>query len=212
MKKNHNILFVILAAALLIGGSVWYYFYWQGHMYYTTDNAKVAAKTYVLTPPAGGGGEIVRLNCELGAFVNAGQTLARFRNGTAVKSPVDGFVIKTDVVPRQIVTAATVIAVVADIDRMHIGANVEETDIMKIREGQPVEVRLDAVPGKVFAGYVSLVDYVTQSLLSGAAGSFTTSGTYTKVTQLIPIEIMLYEDVPLEYMLGTNASVKIRIN
>ena len=41
--------------------------------------------------------------------------------------------------------------------------------------------------------------------------SFTTSGTYTKVTQLIPVKIKLLDDIDLADIIGTNATVKIRI-
>lgn len=41
--------------------------------------------------------------------------------------------------------------------------------------------------------------------------SFTTSGSYTKVTQLLPVKIKLVEDVDLTPIIGTNSTVKIRI-
>ena len=48
-------------------------------------------------------------------------------------------------------------------------------------------------------------------MLTGSATSFTTSGTYTKVTQLIPVKIKLLDNVDLADIIGTNATVKIRI-
>ena len=42
--------------------------------------------------------------------------------------------------------------------------------------------------------------------------SFSTSGTYTKTTQLIPIKIKLVNsDIPLENIIGTNATVNIKV-
>ncbi len=46
---------------------------------------------------------------------------------------------------------------------------------------------------------------------SQSVNSFTTSGTYTKVTQLIPVKIRLVENLNLADIIGTNATVKIRI-
>ena len=66
----------------------------------------------------------------------------------------------------------------------------EESDILKIHTGQEVSVFLD-VYGRSFDGYVQEVNTVTSNRLSGGATSFTTSGTYTKVTQLIPVRIKL---------------------
>jgi multidrug resistance efflux pump len=93
---------------------------------------------------------------------------------------------------------------------MYITANVEETNILKIQKGQSVAVSLDAY-GRSFAGYVEDVNTVTSTKLSGGISSFTTSGTYTKVTQLIPVKIKLVDNVDLADIIGTNATVKIRI-
>ena len=76
--------------------------------------------------------------------------------------------------------------------------------------GQSVSVSLDAY-GRSFDGYVEDVNAVTSTKLTGSATSFTTSGTYTKVTQLIPIKIKLLDNVDLADIIGTNATVKIRI-
>ena len=71
-------------------------------------------------------------------------------------------------------------------------------------------VSLDAY-GRSFDGYVQEVDTVTSTRLTGSLSSFTTSGTYTKVTQLIPIKIRLLDDMDLADIIGTNATVRIRI-
>ena len=77
--------------------------------------------------------------------------------------------------------------------------------------GQSVSVYLDAY-GRSFDGYVEDLNTVTSTELTGSAISFTTSGTYTKVTQLIPIKIKLLDDsIDLADIIGTNATVKIRI-
>jgi len=108
------------------------------------------------------------------------------------------------------VTPSVVIMVVAKTSDIYITANVEETNILKLHPGQPVTVSLDAY-GRSFDGYVDDVNTVTSSRLSGLASSFTTSGTYTKVTQLIPVKIRLLNDINLADIIGTNATVKIRI-
>jgi multidrug resistance efflux pump len=99
---------------------------------------------------------------------------------------------------------------VAKTSDIYITANVEETNILNIHTGQSVTVSLDAY-GRSFAGYVEDVNTVTSTKLSGSATSFTTSGTYTKVTQLIPVKIKLVDDIDLTSIIGTNATVKIRV-
>jgi multidrug resistance efflux pump len=110
------------------------------------------------------------------------------------------------------VSATDDIFVVAGTDDMYITANIEETNIEKIAEGQDVKVSLDAYDGETFDGYVDSIDQYTSTELSGSVTSFTTTGTYTKVTQLIPVKIKLNDDtVDLSSIIGTNATVKIKV-
>ena len=195
---------VILLAGLSIAG----YFIYEGSFYYQTDNAKVDTVIYQLT--ANASGQLVRMDVSRGDEVKAGQVLAQVEKGPYVRSPVDGTVIDVKMQQGDYVTASDVILVVAKTSDMYITANVEETNILKIQMGQSVTVSLDAY-GRSFDGYVAAVNTVTSTKLAGSATSFTTSGTYTKVTQLIPIKIKLLDNVDLADIIGTNATVKIRI-
>ena len=195
---------VILLAGLGIAG----YFIYEGSFYYQTDNAKVDAAIYQLTADANG--QLVRMDVSQGDEVKAGQVLAQVLNGPFVRSPVDGTVTDTRMQKGDYATPGDVILVIARTSDMYITANVEETNILKIQKGQSVSVSLDAY-GQSFDGYVEDVNSVTSTKLTGSATSFTTSGTYTKVTQLIPIKIKLLDNVDLASIIGTNATVKIRI-
>ena len=195
---------VILLASLGIAG----YFIYEGSFYYQTDNAKVDTIIHQLT--ANASGQLVRLYVSQGDQVKAGQVLAQVEKGPYLRSPVDGTVTEVKMQQGDYATPSDVILVVAKTSDMYITANVEETNILKIQMGQSVQVSLDAY-GRSFEGYVDEVNSVTSTKLSGTAGSFTTSGTYTKVTQLIPIKIKLLDNVDLANIIGTNATVKIRI-
>lgn len=195
---------VILLAGLGIAG----YFIYEGSFYYQTDNAKVDTVIYQLT--ANASGQLVKMDVSQGDKVKAGQVLAQVEKGPYVRSPVDGTVTDVKMQQGNYVTASDVILVVAKTSDVYITANVEETNILKIQMGQSVSVSLDAY-GRSFDGYVEGVNTVTSAKLTGSATSFTTSGTYTKVTQLIPIKIKLLDNVDLADIIGTNATVKIRI-
>ena len=195
---------VILLAGLGIAG----YFIYEGSFYYQTDNAKVDTMIYQLT--ANASGQLVRMEVSQGDEVKAGQVLAQVEKGPYVRSPIDGTVTDVRMQQEDYVSASDVILVVAKTSDMYITANVEETNILKIQMGQSVSVSLDAY-GRSFDGYVEDVNTVTSTKLTGSATSFTTSGTYTKVTQLISIKIKLLDNVDLADIIGTNASVKIKI-
>jgi HlyD family secretion protein len=66
---------------------------------------------------------------------------------------------------------------IADMSVVTAEVKVDETDIVNVRIGQPAEVTIDAVPGKIFKGHVTLVG--DQALLrsTGVATSQSTTGT-----------------------------------
>ena len=193
---------------VLVGAGVAAYFIYEGTFYYQTDNAKVDAQIYQLTAHASG--KLVKMLAIPGQQVTAGQVLARVNDGPDILSPVDGTITDVRLDKGDYVNASDVLMTVANTADVSITANVEESNILKIRRGQPVSVSLDAY-GRSFDGYVETVSPVTSSKLSGALTSFTTSGTYTKVTQLLPVKIKLRDAVDLADIIGTNATVKIRI-
>jgi len=201
---------MIIAAAIVIvlaGSGIAGYFFYEGSVYYQTDNAKVDTTIYQLTPNSSGKLEAVYVS--RGDEVRAAQVLVQV-NGSYVRSPIDGTVIDVKMEAGDYATPADVVVVVAKTSDIYITANVEETDILKIHAGQSVAVSLDAY-GRSFDGVVQDVNTVTSAKLTGALTSFTTSGTYTKVTQLIPVKIKVLDDIDLADIIGTNATVKIRI-
>jgi multidrug resistance efflux pump len=207
-KINKPLLIVIALVILLAGAGFGAYFIYEGNTYYKTDNARVDTMIYQLT--ANARGELEKVYVSQSDEVTAGQVLARVENGSFIRSPINGTVIDVKLTEGDYVTAADIVMVVAKTAEIYITANVEETNILKIHSGQSVTVSLDAY-GKSFDGYVEDVNTVTSTKLTGSASSFTTSGTYTKVTQLIPIKIQLLDDIDLTHIIGTNATVKIRI-
>ena len=207
-KISKRVLVIVAIAIVLAGFGVAGYFIYEGSFYYQTDNAKVDTALYQLT--ANASGPLITMNVSQGDEVKAGEMLARVEHGPFLRSPVDGTVTEVNMQQGDYVTPTDVILVVAETSDIYITANVEETNILKIHPGQSVTVSLDAY-GQSFDGYVQEVDTVTSTKLSGSLTSFTTSGTYTKVTQLIPVKIRLLEDIDLADIIGTNATVKIRI-
>ena len=80
---------------------------------------------------------------------------------TDIYSPISGVIIQKLVEEGQIISSGvsnvsggTPLAEIADMSRIFIIADVDETDIGSIREGQKVEVTADAFYGKIFKGKV----------------------------------------------------------
>jgi HlyD family secretion protein len=74
-------------------------------------------------------------------------------------------------------TEGSTIMTIADMSVVTAEVKVDETDIVNIKMGQPADVTVDAIPGKVFKGHVTLVG--DQALLrsTGVATSQSTTGT-----------------------------------
>jgi multidrug resistance efflux pump len=207
-KINKGLLVIVAIVIVLAGLGIAGYFIYEGNFYYQTDNAKVDAMVYQLSASASG--KLEKLYVSQGEDVKAGQILAQVENGSLIRSPIDGTVININLQEGDYVTPANILLVVANTSDIYITANVEETNILKIHPGQSTTVSLDAY-GQNFEGFVDVVNTVTSTKLSGSLTSFTTSGTYTKVTQLIPVKIRLIGAIDLADIIGTNATVKIRI-
>jgi HlyD family secretion protein len=102
---------------------------------------------------------------------------------TIAIAPFDGIVTNMPVKEGETVvtgiqnTAGSTLMTLADMSKITAEVKVDETDIVNIKDGQPADVTVDAIPGKVFKGHVTLVG--DQALLrsTGIATSQSTTGT-----------------------------------
>jgi hypothetical protein len=80
---------------------------------------------------------------------------------TVITSPIDGIVISRDVDPGQTVAASMnaprLFVIAADLTKMQVVANIDESDVGKMRPGQVVSFRVDAFPTDTFLGAVQQV-------------------------------------------------------
>lgn len=208
MKIPKKIIYPVLIVLVIVSCSIGYYFYSTNVLYFKTDNAKITSKMYTITPVTNG--KVIEWNVDVGDVVKKDQVLGRQQVLPYITSPINGTIVKNDVVKNETVSAATVLAIVADTDNMYVGVNIEETDIRKILVGQDVKITLDAYPDKTFKGKVTEIDNTTQTYFSGTS-SLSTSGTYTKVTQLVPVKVSIENNDNLPLTLGMNAIVKIKL-
>lgn len=208
MKIPKKIIYPVLIVLVIVSCNIGYYFYSTNVLYFKTDNAKITSKMYTITPVTNG--KVIEWNVDVGDVVKKDQVLGRQQVLPYITSPINGTIVKNDVVKNETVSAATPLAIVADTDNMYVGVNIEETDIRKILVGQDVKITLDAYPDKTFKGKVTEIDNTTQTYFSGTS-SLSTSGTYTKVTQLVPVKVSIENNDNLPLTLGMNAIVKIKL-
>jgi membrane fusion protein (multidrug efflux system) len=124
---------------------------------------------------------------------------------TTVVAPVDGTVSRLAVHPGQAVQpGSTLLAVVPT--EAYVVANLKETEVAGVHAGEPVEIRVDALPGEVLHGHVESVSAGTGARFSLLPPDNAT-GNFVKVVQRVPVRIAL--DEPHDLRAGLSAEVTI---
>ncbi|MBX2946407.1 MAG: HlyD family efflux transporter periplasmic adaptor subunit [Cyclobacteriaceae bacterium] len=89
-----------------------------------------------------------------------------------IRSQVDGTVYRTFKEQGELIRRTEVIAVVGSADAYYLQLNIDELDIQRVREGQPVLVKIDAYPQQIFNAEITriypLVDGRQQSFRADA--------------------------------------------
>lgn len=125
---------------------------------------------------------------------------------TAVRAPVDG------IFSNRLVNAGDFVAVgqrlgnVVPLDDVYIDANFKETQLKRIRPGQPVTIKVDAYGMRKFSG-------VVDSIAAGSGSVFTllppdnATGNFTKIVQRVPVRIRVPKAVAKQNLLRAGMSV-----
>jgi membrane fusion protein (multidrug efflux system) len=136
-------------------------------------------------------------------------TLARAERDldfTAVRAPVDGTFSNRIVNSGDFIAVGQRLGNVVPLDDVFIDANFKETQLKRIRPGQPVTISVDAYGHRKFSGFVDSI--------SPAAGSVFTllppdnaTGNFTKIVQRLPVRIRVPKDVARQNLLRAGMSV-----
>ena len=213
-KKKIIIMSVVALMVIAIFCVVAYYWY-NGTYFASTDNASVTADTSnavtLITA------KLTELNVQIGDTVKENSIIARQDmkgqiasnvENSVVRAPVSGIVLQTYGVVGEVLPAGTAVAVLVDPSLIYINANIDETDMRKVKTGQKTDIFIDQFPGVQFEGKVYEIGQASQSFFSILPQQ--TSGTYTKVVQTVPVKISV-EKGDYKLLPGTNAYVKIHV-
>ena len=109
-----------------------------------------------------------------------------------IVSPADGRVVMTFVRKGEHVSPGQRILMFHDPNEIWVEANVKETDVGLLKPGMKAEIRVDAYPGKVFAGEVFRIGQAATNKFALLPDP-NPSGNFTKITQRLPVRILLTE-------------------
>jgi membrane fusion protein (multidrug efflux system) len=128
---------------------------------------------------------------------------------TEVHAPADGFVTQTDrlQVGNAVLPGLAVVTIVRSGDTW-IEANYKETDLAKMAPGQPAEVKLDAYPSAKIRGHVASIGRGTGSEFSILPAQ-NASGNWVKVTQRVPVRIVIDGEPQRPLIAGLSAEVTV---
>ncbi|SNT61061.1 membrane fusion protein, multidrug efflux system [Tardiphaga sp. OK246] len=130
---------------------------------------------------------------------------------TTVKSPVDGIFSNRLVSTGDFISAGQRLGNVVPLNDVYIDANFKETQLRRLKPGQPVSIELDADSSRAIEGTV-------ESLAPAAGSVFTllppdnATGNFTKIVQRVPVRLRVPADVAKENLLRAGMSVYVRVN
>lgn len=133
---------------------------------------------------------------------------------TEIRSPAAGTIAQKLVDSGEMVaTGQPLFTITRDVDGSDISviANLEETKIWRIEVGQTAEFTVDAYPGVHFQGRVVEIRAGTESQFSLIPAQ-QPSGSFTKVTQRIPVKIAVISDKGYRLSPGMSAVVRIDVD
>jgi HlyD family secretion protein len=144
--------------------------------------------------------EVARLSA---ALTGARDNLSK----TTYRSPIDGKITALNIEAGEIVVtgtmnnAGTQILTVADISKMLVRADVDETDVVDVRPGQPAKITVDAMPDTSFAGVVTEVGNSASRETNTAGASGQTN---------FEVKVLFHDEV-LAVRPGMTADVEIEV-
>ena len=109
---------------------------------------------------------------------------------TRITAPVDGTVGARTLRLGQFVQAGTQLMAVVPLDAVYVVANFKETQLTYVRNGQPVEVRIDGFHGTKLKGHVDSLSPAS-GLEFALLPPDNATGNFTKIVQRVPVKIAL---------------------
>jgi membrane fusion protein (multidrug efflux system) len=109
---------------------------------------------------------------------------------TLVKAPVAGIVAQRNVDAGKYLEAGQPFLSLVETRNVWVEANFKETQMQRLRIGEPVAIEVDAYPGVTFRGHI-------QSFQPGTGANFSilppenATGNFVKIVQRVPVKIAL---------------------
>lgn len=100
---------------------------------------------------------------------------------------------------------------IVPVEQIYLEANFKETQLGLMRQGQPADIEVDALPGIAIRGHVA-------SLAPGTGAQFSllppqnATGNFTKIVQRVPVRIAIDSDPAIRRLLIPGLSVEVSVD
>ncbi|MCB2409278.1 HlyD family secretion protein [Hymenobacter lucidus] len=131
---------------------------------------------------------------------------------TTIVAPGNGIVSRKNVQPGQVVSPGQQLMGLVASEKTWVVANFKETQLEKMKVGQPVTVEVDAYPNQEFEGHIESLSAATGARFALLPPD-NASGNFVKVTQRVPVKIALDKvdpEHPLRAGMSVTATVKVK--
>lgn len=152
--------------------------------------------------------EAERLSAELRTAVDRARRDLDF---TVIRAPFDGVVGNKAVEAGAYVAPGTRVAALVPLQSVRIDANFKETQVQRMRPGQPVIVTVDAYPDREIHGVVESFSPASGSVFSLLPPDNAT-GNFTKIVQRLPVRVRVPEEIAREGLLRPGLSAEVRVD
>jgi len=129
---------------------------------------------------------------------------------TQISAPVEGTVGARSLRVGQYVQAGTQLMAVVPLDSVYVVANFKETQLTHVRNGEPVELRVDSFHGTRLKGHVDSLSPAS-GLEFALLPPDNATGNFTKIVQRVPVKIVL-DDHNLKGLLRPGMSAEPTVN
>ena len=129
---------------------------------------------------------------------------------TRIVAPAEGYITKRSVNVGDVVQKDQTLATLVS-GMPWVTANFKETQLTRMRPGQPADIEIDAYPAVTFRGHVDSVQRGTGARFSLLPAENAT-GNYVKVVQRVPVKIVFDEVPGPDLSLGLGMSVIPSVN
>ncbi len=131
---------------------------------------------------------------------------------TAVFAPTSGTISQSErlQVGQMMISGLPAVSIVGGGGKAWVEANFKETDLNRMRVGQPAKVSFDAYGGLKLKGHVQSIGAGTGSEFSVLPAQNAT-GNWVKVTQRVPVRIVIDEASPRQLIAGLSAKVSVDV-